>query len=55
MKGVIIMFKTLKLMFTKREWSLAIDIDKGEEVGLVEFTGNVIDALKSVIELSKLK
>lgn len=49
------MFKTLKLMLTKREWGLAIDIDKGEEVGIIEFTGNVIDAIKGVIKLSKLK
>lgn len=49
------MFKTLKLMLTKREWGTAIDIDKGEEVGVVEFTGNVIDAIKVVIKLSKLK
>ena len=49
------MFKTLKLMLIKREWSTAIDIDKGNEVGVIEFTGNVIDAIKYVIELSKLK
>lgn len=48
------MFKTLKRMFTKREWSVAIDTDKGDDVGIIEFTGNVIDAIKYVIKLSKL-
>lgn len=48
------MFKTLKRMLTKREWSVAIDTDKGDDVGIIEFTGNVIDAIKYVIKLSKL-
>lgn len=49
------MFKTIKTMLTKREWGLAIDIDKGEDVGLVEFHGNVFDALLYVLQLSKLR
>lgn len=48
------MFKALKRMLKKREWSMAIDTDKGDDVGIIEFTGNVIDAIKYVIELSNL-
>lgn len=49
------MFKIIKLMLTKREWSLAIDTDKGENIGLVEFHGNVFNALLYVLQLSKLQ
>ena len=48
------MFETLKRMLTRREWSMSIDTDKGADIGIIEFTGNIIDAIKYVIELSQL-
>ena len=49
------MIETIKTMLKKREWSIAIDIDKGDEVGVVEFHGNVFKAILWTIRASKLR